>query len=60
MFGDVKVDEITDVDEFKRTYFPQGFDAENAGYTVSVLFVCTNRAYTHLILELFKPQFHYQ
>lgn len=35
MFGDIKVDEITDVDVFKATYFAEGFDAQNAGYTVS-------------------------
>ena len=35
MFGDIKVDEITDVDVFKSTYFAEGFDTQNAGYTVS-------------------------
>lgn len=35
MFGDIKVDEVTDVDVFKSTYFPRGFNADNSGYTVS-------------------------
>lgn len=36
MFGNVKVDEVADVVVFKDTYFPMGFDTENAGYTVSI------------------------
>lgn len=36
MFGDIKVDEVTDVDVFKATYFPLGFSADNAGYTVNI------------------------
>ena len=37
MFGDIKGDEVKDVVVFKNTYFPLGFEAPNAGYTVSVL-----------------------
>ena len=35
MFGDVNVEQITNVDTFKDIFFPDGFEAENAGLTVS-------------------------
>ena len=34
-FGDVNVEEINDVAEFKTVFFPKGFDTEDAGFTVS-------------------------
>ncbi|XP_067928992.1 cilia- and flagella-associated protein 54-like [Watersipora subatra] len=37
MFGDVHVDDVTDVGVFKSTYFPFGFDAANSGYTFRAL-----------------------
>ncbi|KAK3792964.1 hypothetical protein RRG08_060658 [Elysia crispata] len=36
-FGDVNVEEISDVDTFRETFFPEGFDAENAGLTFRAL-----------------------
>jgi len=33
-FGEVNVEEITDVDIFRQTFFPAGFEADNAGLTV--------------------------
>lgn len=36
-FGEVNVEEITDVDNFRSTFFPGGFDADNAGYTFRAL-----------------------
>ncbi|RUS83829.1 hypothetical protein EGW08_008410, partial [Elysia chlorotica] len=36
-FGDVNVEEISDVDTFRNTFFPEGFDAENAGLTFRAL-----------------------
>ena len=55
MFGDVKVDEVTDVEIFKSTYFPQGFTAENAGYTVSC-FTCKKFQPLDISkLELYPP-----
>ena len=35
-FGDVNVEEITDVNTFKKTFFPSGFEGEVAGFTVSI------------------------
>lgn len=35
-FGNINVEEITDVDSFRLTFFPEGFDSENAGLTVSL------------------------
>lgn len=35
-FGDVNVDEITDVETFKTVFFPDGFETEDAGFTVSL------------------------
>ncbi|XP_058841492.1 cilia- and flagella-associated protein 54-like isoform X3 [Acipenser ruthenus] len=32
-FSSVSTDEITDVEQFKRIFFPQGFEAETAGLT---------------------------
>ena len=41
-FGEVNVEEITDVDIFRQTFFPGGFDGDNAGLTVGswLVFVC--------------------
>ncbi|KAK7503699.1 hypothetical protein BaRGS_00005238, partial [Batillaria attramentaria] len=36
-FGDVNVEEIADVDKFRSTFFPGGFDAEDAGFTFRAL-----------------------
>ncbi|XP_074644355.1 cilia- and flagella-associated protein 54-like [Tubulanus polymorphus] len=36
-FGDVNVEEIVDVEKFKETYFPDGFEMENAGLTFRAL-----------------------
>ncbi|KAK3102398.1 hypothetical protein FSP39_011137 [Pinctada imbricata] len=36
-FGNVTVEEITDVDKFKETFFPNGFDCDNAGLTFRAL-----------------------
>ena len=33
-FGDIDVEEITEVPVFKSTFFPDGFEADNAGFTV--------------------------
>ena len=44
-FGDVNVEEISDVDTFRETFFPEGFDAENAGLTVKSV---------HSIKKLFR------
>ena len=30
------MEEITEVEEFKRVFFPDGFDTEDAGFTVSL------------------------
>lgn len=38
-FGDVNVEEITNVDMFRNNFFPNGFDGVNAGLTVSVTFL---------------------
>jgi len=35
--ADINVEEVTDVQTFQKTFFPNGFDAEDAGFTVSVL-----------------------
>ena len=34
-FGDMDVEEITEVAMFKKVFFPSGFDGVNAGFTVS-------------------------
>lgn len=34
-FGDIDVEQITDVETFKNIFFPQGFDGDTAGLTVS-------------------------
>ncbi|XP_046336681.2 cilia- and flagella-associated protein 54-like isoform X2 [Haliotis rufescens] len=36
-FGDVNVEEITNVDMFRNNFFPNGFDGENAGLTFRAL-----------------------
>ncbi|XP_023930113.1 cilia- and flagella-associated protein 54-like [Lingula anatina] len=36
-FGDVNVEQITDVETFKSVFFPDGFDAANAGLTFRAL-----------------------
>ncbi|GFO44544.1 hypothetical protein PoB_007104900 [Plakobranchus ocellatus] len=36
-FGDVNVEEISDVDTFRETFFPEGFGAKNAGLTFRAL-----------------------
>ncbi|XP_063397833.1 cilia- and flagella-associated protein 54-like isoform X1 [Mytilus trossulus] len=36
-FGNINVEEITDVDIFRMTFFPEGFDSENAGLTFRAL-----------------------
>ncbi|XP_062618793.1 cilia- and flagella-associated protein 54-like [Saccostrea cucullata] len=36
-FGNLNVEEITDVDAFKKMFFPGGFDSENAGLTFRAL-----------------------
>ncbi|XP_064633928.1 cilia- and flagella-associated protein 54-like isoform X3 [Lineus longissimus] len=36
-FGDVNVEEITDVDDFKKTFFPDGFEMQNSGFTFRAL-----------------------
>ncbi|KAL8594726.1 hypothetical protein ACOMHN_051672 [Nucella lapillus] len=36
-FGAVNVEEITDVNVFRQTFFPGGFDADNAGLTFRAL-----------------------
>ncbi|KAK3608116.1 hypothetical protein CHS0354_004771 [Potamilus streckersoni] len=36
-FGNFNVDEITDVDSFKRVFFPSGFDGDSAGLTFRAL-----------------------
>ena len=33
-FGDIDVEQITDVETFKSIFFPQGFDGDTAGLTV--------------------------
>jgi hypothetical protein len=39
-FGAVNVEDITDVDIFRKNFFPEGFDTEDAGLTVSgIVFV---------------------
>ena len=38
MFGDVNVEEIDDVIDFKNSFFSDGFDAEDAGFTVSTVY----------------------
>ena len=35
-FGDMDVEEITEVAIFKKVFFPLGFDGVNAGFTVSI------------------------
>ena len=34
-FGDVNVEEITSVEQFKQEFFPDGFETEDAGFTVN-------------------------
>lgn len=34
-FGNLNVEEITDVEAFKKIFFPGGFESDNAGLTVS-------------------------
>ncbi|XP_056000170.1 cilia- and flagella-associated protein 54-like isoform X4 [Ostrea edulis] len=36
-FGNLNVEEITDVDAFKKMFFPGGFDSDNAGLTFRAL-----------------------
>lgn len=36
-FGDIDVEQITDVETFKSIFFPQGFDGDNAGLTFRAL-----------------------
>ncbi|KAK7102964.1 hypothetical protein V1264_021114 [Littorina saxatilis] len=36
-FGEINVEEITDVDNFRRMFFPGGFEADNAGLTFQAL-----------------------
>lgn len=36
-FGEVNIEEVTDVDVFRQNFFPGGFDAENAGLTFRAL-----------------------
>ena len=36
-FGDIDVEEITDVETFKSIFFPQGFDGDTAGLTVCII-----------------------
>lgn len=64
MFGDIKVDEVTDVEVFKSTYFADGFDAENAGLTVSSTliihsFYLLTVKLNPFILELFVSSFEH-
>ena len=37
-FGDNDMEEILEVSEFKRIFFPAGFSAEDAGFTVRTIF----------------------
>lgn len=34
-FGNLNVEEIQDVEAFKKIFFPGGFESDNAGLTVS-------------------------
>ena len=36
-FGDVNVDEIRDVEVFKKMFFADGFEGKTAGFTVSFI-----------------------
>ncbi|KAI0225762.1 Cilia- and flagella-associated protein 54 [Lamellibrachia satsuma] len=43
-FGDVNVEEITSVEQFKQEFFPDGFETEDAGFTFRALMgrsICT-------------------
>jgi len=35
-FGEVNVEEITSVEQFKQEFFPDGFETEDAGFTVNI------------------------
>ena len=59
-FGDVNVEEITDVDEFKRVFFPDGFDSEDAGFTVSVYIHVINRSHLCGLNRLVVSKLHCQ
>ena len=49
-FGDVEVDEITDIGQFKKVFFSDGFDGETAGFTVTI--ICNDLQYQVFIKRL--------
>lgn len=40
--GDIEVEEITEENDFVKVFFSNGFEAENAGFTVGEIFFFLN------------------
>lgn len=52
--GDIEVEEITEENDFVKAFFSNGFEAENAGFTVGEIFFFLMREHNNIQHKLLK------